>query len=184
MPPISRLVALGAIMKRFASGAKFARLFWLTGLLGLASTANAHHEPVPYSTDNYNETFFRAHALFVKYNSFGPNRSAVIDVNGDGHVDLVFHYANDEQTPNRLMKVFLNDGHGNFRDGTKEIFPAGVPSLIQGDFIVADFNADGRPDLFFGEGGKDAPRFRADNQDCSFRPALTALSMPAQTFRQ
>jgi hypothetical protein len=66
------------------------------------------------------------------------------DVDGDGDLDLVT--ANLNLAKN--YRVSLNDGTGVFKDATGSVFPS---SLVgQGiDAEVADFNRDGRLDIYF-----------------------------------
>ena len=64
-----------------------------------------------------------------------------VDLNGDGHLDLVvagFHLP-DVGGP---IKVWLNDGHGRFRDSGARLGAANTYRLE-----VADLNRDGRPDI-------------------------------------
>jgi hypothetical protein len=66
------------------------------------------------------------------------------DVDGDGDRDLVTANLNDS----RPYRVSLNDGTGVFKDATSSVFPSGLTG--QGiDAEVADFNGDGRLDIYF-----------------------------------
>ena len=66
------------------------------------------------------------------------------DVDGDGDRDLVTANLNDSKP----YRVSLNDGTGVFRDATSSVFPSGLDG--QGvDAEVADFNGDGRLDIYF-----------------------------------
>jgi hypothetical protein len=68
---------------------------------------------------------------------------AAADFNGDGHPDVVT--ANNNQT----VSVLLGDGKGNL--GAKSDSPSGVSPTIGAAAIgVADFNADGNPDVALG----------------------------------
>ncbi len=72
-----------------------------------------------------------------------------VDIDGDGHLDLVTANANNlnigGQAPYRAL---LNDGTGVFRDDTAEMFP---PTLrgIGFDVEAADVNGDRQPDFYF-----------------------------------
>ncbi|HEX6368654.1 MAG TPA: VCBS repeat-containing protein [Longimicrobium sp.] len=66
------------------------------------------------------------------------------DVDGDGDLDLVTANLNDSHP----YRVSLNDGTGVFRDATSSVFPSGLTG--QGvDAEVADFDGDGRLDIYF-----------------------------------
>lgn len=66
------------------------------------------------------------------------------DVDRDGDLDLVTANLNDSHP----YRVSLNDGAGVFKDATGSVFPSGLTG--QGvDAEVADFNGDGRPDIYF-----------------------------------
>jgi FG-GAP-like repeat len=66
------------------------------------------------------------------------------DVDRDGDLDLVTANLNDSHP----YRVSLNDGAGVFKDATGSVFPSGLTG--QGvDAEVADFNGDGRLDIYF-----------------------------------
>ncbi len=68
----------------------------------------------------------------------------VADMNGDGHDDIVFGPARKgAPRPN----IFLGDGSGGWRFWKEAKFPR-LP-YDYGDAAVADFNADGHPDVAF-----------------------------------
>ncbi|MBC7455843.1 MAG: VCBS repeat-containing protein, partial [Massilia sp.] len=74
-------------------------------------------------------------------------QSGMLDVDGDGHVDLILGKW-DNQFSTLTSQVLLNDGHGNF---TKKAAIALPPSSIANEIILdvkaIDLNHDGRPDL-------------------------------------
>lgn len=72
------------------------------------------------------------------------NGFKIADMNGDGHLDIVHGPARKGlKRPN----IFLGDSRGNWRRWAEAQFPP-LP-YDYGDVAVADFNADGRPDLAF-----------------------------------
>jgi hypothetical protein len=71
---------------------------------------------------------------------------ATADMNGDGHIDLVF-------PPRRKgypvkPKIYLGDGKGGFRDWAQQKWPDNV-QWDYGDVAVADFDGDGNLDAAF-----------------------------------
>jgi hypothetical protein len=85
---------------------------------------------------------------------------AVADFNGDGLQDAIFTrsvYLGSETFP---VTVLLNDGQGKFVDATSSVF-VGPPPVTQNarELVVADFNADGRPDVFVADHGDDRDPF-------------------------
>ena len=76
------------------------------------------------------------------------------DVDGDGDLDLITASTRLGGEP-EPYRVFLNDGDGVFTDATTDIFPSSVVGYGF-DIESADFNGDGRPDLFLaGRGTQD-----------------------------
>ncbi|HEX2081725.1 MAG TPA: VCBS repeat-containing protein [Longimicrobium sp.] len=65
------------------------------------------------------------------------------DVDDDGDLDLVTANLNES----KAFKVFLNDGTGVFKEATSSVFPAGLAEHGV-DIEVADFNGDGRLDMY------------------------------------
>ncbi len=84
-------------------------------------------------------------------------QSAIIDVNGDGHADIILGKW-DNQFSTATSQVLLNDGSGNFT----KIAPIALPASRIGNEIILDIKAidlnhDGRPDLMLSisNGGKE-----------------------------
>ncbi|MEM9597788.1 MAG: VCBS repeat-containing protein, partial [Acidobacteriota bacterium] len=70
----------------------------------------------------------------------------VADMNGDGHLDIVFSARRKGAShPN----IFLGDGAGNWRAWREAAYPRDQP-YDYGDAAAADFNGDGHQDLAFG----------------------------------
>jgi FG-GAP-like repeat len=63
----------------------------------------------------------------------------VADIDGNGTLDLVT--AEQDQSGQRRVSVFFNDGHGNF---TQQVLSHGAGQNV----VVGDINGDGRPDIF------------------------------------
>lgn len=85
---------------------------------------------------------------------------AAADFNGDGLVDVVvarLRFQTPEVFP---LTILLNDGAGGFVDGTSILF-VGPPPSVQHPrkIVVADFNGDGRPDIFVADHGDDRAPF-------------------------
>lgn len=71
------------------------------------------------------------------------------DADGDGDQDLVVVSGGNEfarRSPNRIPRLYLNDGKGNFSRS------AGMPEIyLTGSCVrIADMDADGDPDMFLG----------------------------------
>ena len=79
------------------------------------------------------------------------------DFNDDGLPDVLI-YRGFNQTRNAApVEILLNDGQGNFTLGATQIFGESVPSTVAPrEVILADFNGDGRSDIFVADHGMDA----------------------------
>jgi hypothetical protein len=74
-----------------------------------------------------------------------------VDVNGDGHPDLVVVAGGVEHAPGDPLlndRVYLNDGHGRFTAAPADTLPASGESKKA--IAAADFESTGRPGLFIG----------------------------------
>jgi hypothetical protein len=81
------------------------------------------------------------------------------DLNGDGWPDAVLARAFWQSDEIFELDVLLNDGDGNLVLGTSEIFSGTVPSVMDArELVLADFNGDGRSDMFFADQGNDSPQ--------------------------
>jgi len=80
------------------------------------------------------------------------------DFNDDGWPDVILARAFWQSTETFELDVLLNDGGGNLVLGTSEVFSGTVPSVRDArELVLADFNGDDRPDMFFADQGMDAP---------------------------
>lgn len=78
------------------------------------------------------------------------------DFNGDGLVDVFITRHNRDLMDTFAPLVFLNNGHGGFLDGTDAMFDGPVPrTQYPRKVVIADFNNDGRPDVFVADTGWD-----------------------------
>lgn len=83
------------------------------------------------------------------------------DFNGDGKFDFVLVTQVGTGTAPAPAFIYLGDGRGNFSDRTAGIFADGAAmnAVGGGRTLVADFNNDGRSDVFQLNFGDDAPPF-------------------------
>jgi uncharacterized protein (TIGR03437 family) len=84
-----------------------------------------------------------------------PGVSAVpIDFDSDGNTDLLVCQAFLPTA--QPCAAFRNNGKGNFSDATAQVLGPNPPRIENGarDFCVADFNGDGRPDVFIANTGE------------------------------
>jgi hypothetical protein len=79
------------------------------------------------------------------------------DFNGDGLADVVYATANSGSRSTFAMQFVLNRGRGRFVDGASRLFIGPVPRTQGGGrLVIADFNNDGRPDVYYADSGAEA----------------------------
>ncbi|NDA46924.1 MAG: VCBS repeat-containing protein, partial [Alphaproteobacteria bacterium] len=77
-----------------------------------------------------------------------PQQIEVGDFNGDGKIDFVISRTIGEGYIPTDMRFMLNLGNGKWEDKTDLLFPGGAPKTQYGKPIVADFNNDGKSDIY------------------------------------
>ena len=106
-----------------------------TGLLDLA-VANQDDNSISIFQGNGDGTF-KAPALIQLPAGFSPAALAAMDLNGDGHADLVV-----ADQGNNSISVFLGNGDGTFQNRTD--YPTGDAPV---SVAFGDFNGDGAEDI-------------------------------------
>jgi Ca2+-binding RTX toxin-like protein len=83
------------------------------------------------------------------------------DFNADGKFDVVLSYfLFPLETRAAPVRLFVGDGSGGFSEATTQVFGAAAPTTVHArETIVADFNRDGRADVFLADHGYDASPF-------------------------
>jgi hypothetical protein len=74
----------------------------------------------------------------------GPNSVALVDVNGDGKLDIV-----TANTSRPSVSVVLGDGDGTFAQAVEYLAGSGAKSVV-----VRDFDSDGKPDIIVANTGR------------------------------
>ena len=139
------------------------------GKLDLA-TANSGINNIGVMLGNGNGTFQPA----VTYASPLPERVLAVDLNGDGHPDLVslaYCGPNPKVCKSGAVQVFLNNGDGTF--GVPTFFT--VNGVGSDGVAAADFNRDGIVDLVVANNNYQAPSSVSvflGNGDGTFKPVV------------
>ena len=82
------------------------------------------------------------------------------DFNGDGLEDIVITRLNFKTYDTFELGILLNDGDGSVIEATSSIFSGASPTVQNPrQIIIADFNGDGRSDIFVADHGYDADPF-------------------------
>jgi hypothetical protein len=81
------------------------------------------------------------------------------DFNGDGWSDALLARALWQSDEVFELDILLNDGDGSLALGTTGVFSGAVPAVMDArEVVLADFNGDGRPDVFIADEGNDSPQ--------------------------
>jgi hypothetical protein len=85
---------------------------------------------------------------------------ASADLNGDGNADIIeTRVAFQAPVPTPIV-ILAGDGRGHFSDRTADIFDGPIPKPVYPRrTIIADFNGDGRSDVYLADTGVDSDPF-------------------------
>jgi len=112
--------------------------------------------PLPCSPVKYTEP---EKILFIETNGTILNMSSA-DFNSDGEMDVVFDRHIFRSPDTFELEILVNDGNGGLRVGTSEIFDGPIPKVQHPrQMLIADFNGDGRSDIFIADHGQDSNLF-------------------------
>ena len=138
-------------------------LLVLVSALAMATVwVAAQQTPRPMLANYFTE--FASTLPSAGYAPLAINETVTEDLDGDGNQDLVVLGANypggtvvNVPQPGR---VFLGDGNGRFTAAPTDLFPVDTLMTVHpSNVLFADFNADGRPDMFLSTNGFDTSPF-------------------------
>jgi len=100
------------------------------------------------------------------------------DFTGDGKLDVVLSYfLFPLETRGTSIRLLTGDGAGGFTDATTQIFGSAAPTTVHArETIVADFNRDGRADIFLADHGYDANPFPGAQNGLILSSGATGLT--------
>lgn len=116
------------------------------------------------SLSAYFRTFFNPNPADSSYRPTYAASYRAPDLNGDGHADLLalgafFPGGSTNWTP-QPGRLLLSDGKGGYTIASESVFPnAALSSVHPRKVVYADFNGDGRADVFIADHGWDATPF-------------------------
>jgi hypothetical protein len=98
---------------------------------------------------------FQVQRLTMPVQSISFPRTIPIDFDSDGATDLLVCQSVWFTADALPCAAFRNDGKGNFSDVTKQVLGPNPPRFqTPRDFCIADFNGDGRADVFITDTGE------------------------------
>ena len=127
----------------------------IVGKFGQTANGQTHHSYVYFNdgTGHYSDA---DRSTLPQPFQLGTNSTSydldVMDVDGDGDLDLFNVYTPDDDVRGWELQLLINDGNGNFTDGTAARFRAGDTSQTDADYFLSfldilDINNDGFDDL-------------------------------------
>ena len=138
--------------RRIARLTCFGLGFWLAAVPATA-------EPAAEAAPAFPVTYQRQGYLGISLGRDGGDpiglwRSAVADFDGDGRQDVIFtgNARALHQVKRLPVKLFVSNGT-TLVDATKRLLPSNPLNQLARDIHVADFNGDGRLDIFFSNHG-------------------------------
>ena len=93
--------------------------------------------------ENLGDWRFKGHALL---DLPGTIHAPVVDLDGDGHLDIVALVSQDSEE----VHAFMGDGQGHFRD--RVLYGSTNKDYGSSGLTIADVNRDGRPDIVYTNG--------------------------------
>ncbi len=123
----------------------------------LALTLRPRGTPIWLRTEFVEDPVFQVRKLAMPAGSIQFPMTIPIDFDSDGDADLLVCQAALTTTAELPCSAFRNDGKGTFSDATSRVLGSNGPRFnTPRDFVVADFNGDGRADVVI-----------ANNTDCT-----------------
>ncbi|MEO6340491.1 MAG: FG-GAP-like repeat-containing protein [Caulobacteraceae bacterium] len=108
-----------------------------------------------------------------------PGGMAIGDFNGDGKLDVLVENQLINPGENRRVPIVLlaGNGAGGFTDATSVLFGTNIPDTVSPKMpVVADFNGDGRADVFLDNYGYDATPFPGGQNGLILSSGATGLT--------
>jgi hypothetical protein len=117
---------------------------------------------------------------FYRYSS--SRNWVVVDLNGDGLDDLMVAPSLFDQKPDLPIEFWINQGDGTFANQTSTYLEGTIPKTgYVVSIVVADFNGDGRPDLFLSDSGQETTD--CTKKGCPGARNTLMLSQPSGRYR-
>jgi C1A family cysteine protease len=156
---VSFVVEVGAVAGRTVSVTNEACVYPVGGTLGYCLWSNEVANVLSQADVSWSclPHYAEPEELLQLSRAAGLTSMSSADLSDDGFPDVILARSIWQSSKVFVLDVLINDRRGNLVWGTSDIFSGTVPAVQDPrEIVIAEFNGDGRPDIFVADEGMDA----------------------------